>query len=161
MPTGENYKPERQKELADFRQHVADLHNIPLDELADAFDFRDVRELSDYQMSATAEELADMPYTEGFTAKYGEDAAMLGDNTSAYDNIEGLEDDMVSDAVIAKIRAARKNNPNSKELATATRVRRSTIFIILKTMSQPICDVIEMPQSGLSQDIADISGTGA
>lgn len=112
-----------------FEQHVKGLRDIPVDELAVAFDVGDMLEVDDYQRSqANLAKLALNPLPGTFQEKYGVKADMLEDNTSAYDD-EG-EDLLFEDDLIMRIVAERSKNP-SAEMTALFRARRSVVAFIL------------------------------
>lgn len=145
MPSGEKINLDQQRELAEFRRHVADLREVPVEELIESFEFNDMTELAAYQEHSPVSAFVVQPYSEIFIAKYGESTTMLEDNVTIYN--DEFEDALSADPVIQSVVQLRKIQPKDKELASALRARRSTLTAVVAVMAAPVCEVHDIHQN--------------
>ena len=129
MAVGDSVTPDEIRSRADFRQHTAELREIPLGEL-NIFDSEELGGVADYQARLTIDALVQALYSDSFIDRYGERAHMLGDNTSTYD--ESTEDAILTDKVAIGLLDARRTNPKDLKLAEGYRCRRSIVALLLK-----------------------------
>jgi len=112
-----------------YARAVRGLREIPIEELSDEFTLAEIREIDAHQRAVTdLGKLALQPLPKTISECHGENAAMLSDNTTTYED-EG-EDLLVEDDIIQNIMLERRNT-NAQELTALFRVRRSVVAVIL------------------------------
>lgn len=126
---GETQRPDQQRANAEFKQHVAGIRDISVQELHTTFEVEDISALASFQEKQDTDSIVTpegiQALSPEFRDKYKDTADILTDNSKVYD--EEIEDWLIEDRTICGLIRLSGANPKNIAIKDALRARRSTL----------------------------------